>query len=108
MVPYGEKHLYIFEPVCLCGPSGDIVVPIFFYQWAKQIYAKCIKPKYIPLNSGPPGARDFQMHIPGDIDFNYMGLINVPVSQFSLIYEEPKTFNGNPFMQKSSYHILSK
>jgi hypothetical protein len=106
MVPYDGKHFYIFEPVGLNGPLLDIVVPIFFYQLDKILYAKCIRPKYNPLNSGPPGSRDFQLIIPTDIPFNFVVLIDVPVSEFKLIYDELRTFNGDSFVQKCGHQII--
>ncbi|KNZ55982.1 hypothetical protein VP01_2528g5 [Puccinia sorghi] len=86
MVAYEGKHFYIFEPVALCTTNEEIVVPIYFYKYKEKLFAKCITPRYAPMIGTKEVSGEFEVHIPGNINFNSKDLIEVPVLLFGTIY----------------------
>jgi hypothetical protein len=102
MVPVGMKHFYIYEPVTLRNHDQPIVIPVFFYQKDTTLYAKCIKPKYATLSTG------LAIYIPKAIEFSHRDLLEIPVSQFDLIYSEIRIRNGDSLMDIAGHQIFGK
>ena len=108
MVSSLGKHYYIFEPVTLKRPSQPIVIPIFFYQMGSRVYSKCIKPQYMTLKGSHSVPKQLVMYIPGQIDFNSEGLLDIPVEDFDLIYSEIFTADGEYLAHKCQSKIVGE
>ncbi|KNF04799.1 hypothetical protein PSTG_01855 [Puccinia striiformis f. sp. tritici PST-78] len=78
-----------------------LVVPIFFFKTDMGYFAKCIVPKY--SHSDDPKA-DFNISIPGNINYNSPDLFIVPASDFYKAYYEIK-LEGVPFHKKCNGRI---
>ncbi|OAV96041.1 hypothetical protein PTTG_02286 [Puccinia triticina 1-1 BBBD Race 1] len=83
-----KKHFYLFEPAQLF--SGDIVVPIFFYEEGSQLYAKCAVPQMDDL----PGQPEKCLQIPAPLPFDSSLLQSISLTEFDLIYSEIEVEQG--------------
>ena len=82
MVAISGKHFYIYEPTQLL--NGTLVVPIFFYSFRGELYAKCIRPQ----TTGNLSQRNMKLLIPHPLPYYSDHLVSVRCSDFSLIYSE--------------------
>ncbi|PLW28656.1 hypothetical protein PCASD_18574 [Puccinia coronata f. sp. avenae] len=89
MVAVGNKHFYIFEPTKL--GSGQIIVPIFFYQEGGEIWAKCVLQPTFVITSNP---ERWTITIPTELSFDSEALTPIKVSEFDLVYSEIQMRNG--------------
>ena len=110
MVVSNGKHFYIYEPVGLIGVDKQVVIPIFFYQKNGRLFSKCIKPKYGAKVSSfnTYESRQFNIYIPGSLNYQDQILFEVPISDFSLIYSEIQTYHGDSFVEMAGYEISGK
>ncbi|KNZ48326.1 hypothetical protein VP01_574g6 [Puccinia sorghi] len=92
MVAYEGKHFYIFEPVGL--------------STTKTLFAKCIAPRYAPMIGTTEHSGEFEVQIPGNINFNSKYLIKKLVSHFGKIYSEIRTFRGDLYVQKCFHSLI--
>ncbi|KAA1082180.1 hypothetical protein PGTUg99_025472 [Puccinia graminis f. sp. tritici] len=77
-----DKHFYVFEPAQLI--SGEIVVPVFFYTEASEVYAKCAFPQMVAI----PGQSTMMLQIPAELAFDSANLVPIKLALFDLIYSE--------------------
>jgi hypothetical protein len=88
MVPYNNKHYYIFEPVKTI--TSEIVVPIFFYSQDNHLFAKCST----PLFKSNKDNSVIEIGIPQDILFDDKELKIMPIEELDLIYEDIQMNNS--------------
>ena len=94
MCDVNGKHFYIFEPVQL--DSAEVVVPIFFYQYKLELYAKCLK---LNCSHVDQSAQLTKITIPGSLSFDDPQLTSVPVIHFEFDYSEIQLGNGSLLIQ---------
>lgn len=108
MVASEGKHYYIFEPVGLKNPNAPIMVPIFFYKYQETLYSKCMKPKTGVPKDLPYGSREFELYLPGAINWHHRDLVDIPVSEFKLTYSELRTYYGESYVKRCGNRIIGK
>ncbi|KAI9601743.1 hypothetical protein KEM48_000846 [Puccinia striiformis f. sp. tritici PST-130] len=105
MVANSTKHFYIFEPVTIKERPQDIVVPIFFFKYQNQIFAKCITPKVTAYHLADGTEKAYVM-VPANLGFNSELLVDTPVSSLDKLYLEIKMRDGSLFWDHMERHIV--
>jgi hypothetical protein len=114
MVEIGHKHFYIFEPVTLksrirdpsSGAYDNVVVPVYFFIWNKEIYAKCIFPRFKSNTEKHPNG--FSIHIPANISFNSQHLVTIKASEFHLMGSEMTIAGGLKYLDACGHKIIGE
>ncbi|KNZ52098.1 hypothetical protein VP01_3699g1 [Puccinia sorghi] len=104
MVSVMGKHFYIYEPVQLRRANHPIVVPIFFYSHQDTIiYAKCVHPQIIKVDSKHSQTSNNQ--IPAHLDYHSSMVEDALVSDFGWSYSDVILPDGFKFIDSFGGHI---
>ena len=114
MAQVGSKHYYIFEPTTLkrrvwdhvLGKHTKVLIPVFFYMYNDELYAKCINPKIQWQTRFNP--KGFSMFIPGNISYHSSKLISISIKEFQFNYLQMKLDDGSPYSQGCNNQLIGK
>jgi len=103
MAQVGSKHYYIFEPTTLkrrvwdhvLGQHTKVLIPVFFYMYNDELYAKCINSKIQSQTSFNPNR--FSLFIPKNISYQSSKLISINTKEFHMSYLDMKLEDGSPY-----------
>lgn len=87
MVDTLRDHFYIYEPVELL--DQELVVPVFFYQINKKVFAKCLKLEVTEWTDG-----SLELKIPAEPPFDTTGWNGIAVEEFWRPFEKIRWRNG--------------
>ncbi|KNZ45630.1 hypothetical protein VP01_7964g1, partial [Puccinia sorghi] len=83
MVSVMGKHFYIYEPVQLRTANHPIVVPIFFYSHQDMVYAKCVHPQIIKVDSKHSQTVSNVFTVSAHLDYHSSMVEDILVSEFA-------------------------
>ena len=113
MVEVDGKHFYIFEPTTLktqifhpvTAQYYKVVIPIYFFVFENEIYAKCVAPKARPNQNVANG---FSLFIPADIPYTSPHSFSIKTSTFGLKYEEMIMSDGSKYSHACNNEIFGQ
>ncbi|POV99423.1 hypothetical protein PSTT_13787 [Puccinia striiformis] len=89
MCQVSGQDWYLFEPVQT--NTNDVVIPLFFYEDEKEMFAKCVTPEYHTNEA----CSQLRMTIPSGLSFQSQELQTLSVSNFDFDYTAISGANGS-------------
>ncbi|POW16756.1 hypothetical protein PSHT_06667 [Puccinia striiformis] len=89
MCQVSGQDWYLFEPVQT--NTDDVVIPLFFYEDEKEMFAKCVTPEYHTNEA----CSQLRMTIPSGLSFQSQELQTLSVSNFDFDYTAISGANGS-------------
>ena len=114
MVCVEGKDYYIFEPAnlkssvwdALHGEQTDVVIPVYFYWFQNEIYAKCINPKIQGQSRHNP--KGLSLFIPGNLSYQSSRLLSIKTKNFRYNYLETKLEDGMLLSESCNHQIIGQ
>ena len=114
MAQVGSKHYYIFEPVTLkrsiwdnlMSEHTDVVVPVYFYVYQNEVFAKCINPKI--QNPSRHHRKGLSLFILANLSYHSSRLHSINIKDFKLTYVEMKLEDGSLFSEACNDQLIGR
>ncbi|KAH9822967.1 hypothetical protein DFH28DRAFT_1048547 [Melampsora americana] len=103
MVEYKSIHFYIYEPVQVV--SAQLFVPIFFYQQADEVMAKCLR---ATVETASPIQGGFNVMIDQEPSFHSAELFTINVKDFWRPFTAVKLDDGSFLSSHCGNHMYQR